>query len=190
MSFMSDVLEGRLKPSFKSEPVPQKNDGPVKKIGWVDFFVEEVSKEGVDVLVKVYAPWCAQLRRLPRPTSCWAARWAGSPAWWWRRSTAPPTTCRRTSTSRLTLTSSGSRRPTSPTRGKGRRSPVPWAGNPGARSRSCWPLCGARRPPAARRCARPPPSSSTRWPRRRPRWRSRPSGLAALGPAQQGPRGI
>jgi len=63
VAFMKDVASGSVAPSAKSEPVPQKNDGHVKILVGSNF-VEEVSREGVDVMVKVYAPWCMHCKDL------------------------------------------------------------------------------------------------------------------------------
>lgn len=51
-------LAGELKPSFKSAPVPESNDGPVTVVVGKNFD-KVVLDESKDVLLEIYAPWCA-----------------------------------------------------------------------------------------------------------------------------------
>lgn len=69
--FVQDFVDGKIKPSIKSEPIPEKQDGPVKVIVAHNYedVVMEVDK---DVLVEFYAPWCGHCKAyvfLPFPTS-------------------------------------------------------------------------------------------------------------------------
>ena len=67
-AFVSGVLEGTLRHALKSEPLPKqaarKSGGSyvVRAVG--DTVLEIVGREGRDVLLEVYAPWCAHCRRL------------------------------------------------------------------------------------------------------------------------------
>lgn len=54
-AFVKDYAEGKIKPSVKSEPVPEKNDGPVTVI--VATTYKEIVEQDKDVLVEFYAPW-------------------------------------------------------------------------------------------------------------------------------------
>lgn len=53
--FVSDVLAGKVEPFYRSEPIPEKNDAPVKVIVGKTFkpMVEESDD---DVLIMFYAP--------------------------------------------------------------------------------------------------------------------------------------
>ncbi|XP_067832017.1 protein disulfide-isomerase A3-like [Heptranchias perlo] len=61
--FLHDYFDGRLKPYLKSEPVPEKNDGPVKVVV-AENFDEVVNDESKDVLIEFYAPWCGHCKNL------------------------------------------------------------------------------------------------------------------------------
>ncbi|KAF8101926.1 hypothetical protein N665_0201s0229 [Sinapis alba] len=52
-----DFLADKLKPFYKSDPVPENNDGDVKIIVGNNFD-EIVLDESKDVLLEIYAPWC------------------------------------------------------------------------------------------------------------------------------------
>ncbi|KAL6952694.1 Protein disulfide isomerase-like 1-4 [Sarracenia purpurea var. burkii] len=62
-SFAEDFLEDKLKPFYKSDPIPQTNDGDVKIVVG-DNFDEIVLDESKDVLLEIYAPWCGHCQAL------------------------------------------------------------------------------------------------------------------------------
>ncbi|MPC20860.1 Protein disulfide-isomerase A4 [Portunus trituberculatus] len=69
--FSTDVLEefvkqykkGKVQPYLKSQPVPKRQDGPVKVLVARNF-EDEVMKTEKDVLVEFYAPWCGHCKSL------------------------------------------------------------------------------------------------------------------------------
>ncbi|EPS69921.1 hypothetical protein M569_04842 [Genlisea aurea] len=62
-AFGEKFLEDNLKPFYKSEPLPEKNDGDVKIVVG-DNFDEIVLDESRDVLLEIYAPWCGHCQAL------------------------------------------------------------------------------------------------------------------------------
>ncbi|OVA18085.1 Thioredoxin [Macleaya cordata] len=56
-AFGKDFLEGKLKPFYKSDPIPEINDGDVKIVVGNNFD-EIILDESKDVLLEIYAPWC------------------------------------------------------------------------------------------------------------------------------------
>ncbi|WZY75409.1 hypothetical protein YC2023_021793 [Brassica napus] len=61
--FGEEFLNDKLKPFYKSDPIPEKNDGDVKIVVG-DNFDEIVLDESKDVLLEVYAPWCGHCQAL------------------------------------------------------------------------------------------------------------------------------
>ncbi|KAM7504436.1 hypothetical protein LguiB_003340 [Lonicera macranthoides] len=62
-SFAENFLKDNLKPFYKSDPIPEKNDGDVKIV--VGNNLEEiVLDESKDVLLEIYAPWCGHCQSL------------------------------------------------------------------------------------------------------------------------------
>lgn len=64
--FIDDVLAGKMTPSLKSEPIPEKNDEAVKVIVGKQFS-DIVMDPTKDVFVKYYAPWCGHCKKLAEP---------------------------------------------------------------------------------------------------------------------------
>ncbi|KAL2507523.1 Protein disulfide isomerase-like 1-4 [Forsythia ovata] len=62
-AFGEDFLEDKLKPFYKSDPIPESNDGDVKTVVGNNFD-EIVLDETKDVLLEIYAPWCGHCQAL------------------------------------------------------------------------------------------------------------------------------
>ncbi|CAI5998100.1 unnamed protein product [Closterium sp. NIES-65] len=62
-AFAKSFIDGDLKPFYKSEPAPEKDDGPVTVVVG-DTFEKIVLDESKDVLLEVYAPWCGHCKSL------------------------------------------------------------------------------------------------------------------------------
>ncbi|CAI5516466.1 unnamed protein product [Closterium sp. Naga37s-1] len=62
-SFTQSFIDGRLKPFFKSQPIPEENEGPVAVVVG-DSFESIVLDNRKDVLLEVYAPWCGHCQQL------------------------------------------------------------------------------------------------------------------------------
>lgn len=62
-SFGEKFLEDNLKPFYKSDPIPENNDGDVKVVVGNNFD-EIVLDESKDVLLEIYAPWCGHCQSL------------------------------------------------------------------------------------------------------------------------------
>ncbi|KAL0298658.1 UNVERIFIED_CONTAM: protein disulfide isomerase-like 1-3 [Sesamum radiatum] len=62
-SFGEKFLGDNLKPFYKSDPIPKKNDGDVKIVVGNNFD-EIVLDESKDVLLEIHAPWCGHCQAL------------------------------------------------------------------------------------------------------------------------------
>jgi protein disulfide-isomerase A1 len=61
--FVKEYVEGKLEPTYRSEDIPEKDEGPVKTIVYKNF-EKIVMDEGKDVLLELYAPWCGACKRI------------------------------------------------------------------------------------------------------------------------------
>ncbi|KAL7198176.1 hypothetical protein ACSBR2_020656 [Camellia fascicularis] len=61
--FGEDFVQDKLKPFYKSDPIPETNDGDVKIVVGNNF-EEIVLDESKDVLLEIYAPWCGHCQAL------------------------------------------------------------------------------------------------------------------------------
>lgn len=60
-SFLDDYVSGKIEPSVKSEPIPEKQDGPVT-IVVAKNYKDIVLDDKKDVLIEFYAPWCGHCK--------------------------------------------------------------------------------------------------------------------------------
>lgn len=59
--FVADYVAGKIEPSIKSEPVPEKQEGPVTVVV-ANNYNDVVINNEKDVLVEFYAPWCGHCK--------------------------------------------------------------------------------------------------------------------------------
>ncbi|KAH0749986.1 hypothetical protein KY290_029218 [Solanum tuberosum] len=62
-AFNEDFLEDKLKPFYKSDPIPETNDADVKIVVGNNFD-EIILNESKDAFLEIYAPWCRQCQAL------------------------------------------------------------------------------------------------------------------------------
>ena len=60
-AFVKDFVSGKLSASIKSEPIPEKQDGPVYVVV-AHNYNDIVLDDKKDVLVEFYAPWCGHCK--------------------------------------------------------------------------------------------------------------------------------
>ncbi|KAL9098832.1 MAG: hypothetical protein Q9163_005575 [Psora crenata] len=61
--FVQDFVDGKIEPSVKSEPIPEKQEGPVQVVVAKNY-KEVVLENENDVLLEYYAPWCGHCKAL------------------------------------------------------------------------------------------------------------------------------
>jgi protein disulfide-isomerase A1 len=74
--FVKDFVDGKLEPSLRSQPVPEKQDEPVFVLVTKEFD-QVVFDDSKDVLVEFYAPWCGHCKRLAPIYDELGAKFAG-----------------------------------------------------------------------------------------------------------------
>ena len=60
-AFVQEFVDGKVDPSVKSEPVPEKQEGPVQVVV-ANNYKEIVLDNDNDVLLEFYAPWCGHCK--------------------------------------------------------------------------------------------------------------------------------
>ena len=61
--FVDDFVAGKVEPSIKSEPIPEKQEGPVTVVVAKNYD-DLVINNDKDVLLEFYAPWCGHCKAL------------------------------------------------------------------------------------------------------------------------------
>ncbi|RAK83386.1 protein disulfide isomerase [Aspergillus costaricaensis CBS 115574] len=76
--FIQDVLDGKVEPSIKSEPIPESQEGPVTVVV-AHSYKDLVIDNDKDVLLEFYAPWCGHCKALAPKYDELAALYADHP---------------------------------------------------------------------------------------------------------------
>ena len=63
LQWVDKFISGSVKPVYKSQEIPEKNDGPVKILVSKNFN-EIVYESEKDVLIEFYAPWCQHCQKV------------------------------------------------------------------------------------------------------------------------------
>ncbi len=61
--FVQDFADGKITPSIKSDPIPEKQEGPVQIVVALNYD-DIVLEDAKDVLIEFYAPWCGHCKAL------------------------------------------------------------------------------------------------------------------------------
>lgn len=59
--FLQEFVDGKIEPSIKSEPIPEKQEGPVQVVVAHNYQDVVINNEK-DVLLEFYAPWCGHCK--------------------------------------------------------------------------------------------------------------------------------
>ncbi|KAF2084538.1 disulfide isomerase PDI1 protein [Saccharata proteae CBS 121410] len=76
--FVDDFVAGKVEPSIKSEPIPEKKEGAVTVVV-AHSYQQEVIDNDKDVLLEFYAPWCGHCKALSPKYDELAALYAKNP---------------------------------------------------------------------------------------------------------------
>lgn len=60
-AFVKDFVAGKVQPSIKSEPIPEKQEAAVTVVV-ANSYKDIVLDDSKDVLVEFYAPWCGHCK--------------------------------------------------------------------------------------------------------------------------------
>ncbi|PNY23921.1 Protein disulfide-isomerase, partial [Tolypocladium capitatum] len=75
--FVDEYVAGKIKPSIKSEPIPEKQEGPVTVVVAKNYD-QVVLDDTKDVLIEFYAPWCGHCKALAPKYEDLASQYASS----------------------------------------------------------------------------------------------------------------